>query len=285
MSNIVNETNQTIPLPVNIVTPVELLQLAVQQGADLEKLQQLMNLKHEWERNEARKSYHLAVANFKKESIEIIKNKKVSFKTSKGPTNYSHATLDHILDMAVPELAKHGLSHNWTPTQGDGGRITIKCTLTHAHGHAEHVELSGSPDDTGTKNNIQRMASTITYLERYTFLAITGLAARDHDDDGIGSGKQSGYNDGLSEGLAYGKACYKHKDVIENVKDLLADSNLEAAAEELYKLSNDELSTLRRAASKGGCFTTEEGYKMKSDEWSAARKNAVLANPGVDRSI
>jgi hypothetical protein len=37
------------------------------------------------------------------------------------------------------------------------------------------------------------MGSTISYLERYTLLALTGLAAHDQDNDGKGSGGDPEY--------------------------------------------------------------------------------------------
>jgi hypothetical protein len=47
--------------------------------------------------------------------------------------------------------------------------------------------LSGEPDASGQKNKIQQVGSTVTYLQRYTLLALTGLATHDQDDDGRGS--------------------------------------------------------------------------------------------------
>ena len=55
-------------------------------------------------------------------------------------------------------------------------------------GHSEAVSIAGPLDDSGQKNGIQQIGSTITYLERYTLMAIMGLAAHDQDDDGIASG-------------------------------------------------------------------------------------------------
>ena len=72
----------------NVTTPVQLLNMAVQQGADIDKLEKLMELQTRWEQNEARKAYHQAIAEFKTESIKIIKNKQVAF----GNTKYKHAT-------------------------------------------------------------------------------------------------------------------------------------------------------------------------------------------------
>jgi hypothetical protein len=49
--------------------------------------------------------------------------------------------------------------------------------------------MKAPPDDSGKKNPIQQIASTVSYLERYTLFAITGLAPQE-DDDGAGANKQ-----------------------------------------------------------------------------------------------
>lgn len=247
----------------NTVTPVDLLNIAVQKGAELDKLEKLMELQRQWEANEARKAYHQAVAEFKTESIKILKNKTVSF--GQGKTSYKHATLDHILDLTVPVLAKYGLSHSWNPSTANG-EITVSCVLTHSMGHSQSVSLSASPDTSGSKNSIQQVGSTVSYLERYTFLAITGLAAKDQDDDAQGAGEREGF----AEGLAYGMACYKLKETIEAIKGFLADNDIHAAAEAALNLTAEEMQSIWRAPTKGGIFTTEERRTMKSDEWGEA---------------
>ena len=44
--------------------------------------------------------------------------------------------------------------------------------------------MSASADTSGSKNSIQAIGSTVSYLERYTLYAILGLASADQDDDG-----------------------------------------------------------------------------------------------------
>ena len=44
--------------------------------------------------------------------------------------------------------------------------------------------MTASPDDSGGKNAIQSIGSTVSYLQRYTILALAGLATREMDDDG-----------------------------------------------------------------------------------------------------
>jgi len=165
------------------VTPMEMLQIAVQQGADLDRLQKLMDLQERWETNQARKAFVAAMAEFKANPPEIIKRKHVRFQTQKGVTEYDHATLADVCTAAIQGLARVGISHRWDVKQ-DGNRIQVTCILTHQQGHSESVSMSSGVDDSGGKNAIQAIGSASSYLQRYTLLAATGLAAADMDDDG-----------------------------------------------------------------------------------------------------
>lgn len=190
-----NEMNQVskmdtpaAQLPVT-VTPMQMLQIAVEKGADLDQLQKLMDLQERWEATEARKAFVAAKAAFKANAPKLTKNKKVSFvsdKTSKT-TEYDHATLDHIAETVGPVLSEHGLTYSWQTQQVEGGVIRVTCVLTHILGHSESVCLGGSPDQSGGKNNIQAVGSTVTYLQRYTLLSALGMATSESDDDGIKS--------------------------------------------------------------------------------------------------
>jgi ERF superfamily protein len=168
------------------VTPMGMLQMAVQQGADIEKLQKLMDLQERWEKNEARKAFAAAMVAFKGEPLEIMKNKRVSFETSKGRTEYDHATLHNVCVNIIEALRKHGIAHTWKTSTADG-KVNVTCVLRHSMGHEETVTLDAKADDSGGKNGIQAIGSTITYLQRYSLLAATGLAVKGQDDDGNGS--------------------------------------------------------------------------------------------------
>lgn len=163
------------------VTPMTMLQLAVQQGADLDRLQKLMDLQERWEKNEARKAFHAAFAAFKSSAVSIIKNKPVNDGPLKGK---SYADLFAVVDAITPALSANSLTASWRLTKDEKDWLEVTCTLTHTLGHSESVSMGGSPDTGGAKNAIQARASTISYLERYTLLAATGLAARDMDKDG-----------------------------------------------------------------------------------------------------
>ncbi|MFD0738284.1 ERF family protein [Lysobacter koreensis] len=161
-----------------------MIESVLSRGGDLVQVDKLLDLQIKWEANEARKAYVAAMAAFKAEPMEILKRKLVSFETNGGGvTSYMHAELSDVTDVVVPTMGKHGLSHRWDVTQA-GAAITVVCTITHALGHSESVSMTAAPDASGKKNAIQQVASTITYLERYTLLAATGMATKGMDDDG-----------------------------------------------------------------------------------------------------
>lgn len=191
MTNEVATRNEAQPAATqhsNAVTPMEMLDRAIERGMDAETLQKLMDLKERHEADEARKAYVAAMAAFKAEPLRLVKDKHVHFQSPKGVTDYRHASLAAVVDAVVGAMGKHGLSHRWETNQQDG-LITVTCVVTHELGHSERTTLGATADDTGNKNSIQQVGSTITYLQRYTLMAATGLAAHDMDDDGRSAGQ------------------------------------------------------------------------------------------------
>jgi len=168
-------------------SPAELIRQVIQGKGNLEDLRGLLALQKDWEANEARKAYHIAMAAFKANPPKISKDKQVSFSTNRGQTSYKHATLANVTEKISTELSKHGLSAAWTTKQN--GNVIVTCRITHIQGHSEETTLSAPADDSGSKNKIQQIGSTITYLQRYTILSLTGLATFDMDDDGKTSEK------------------------------------------------------------------------------------------------
>ena len=171
-------------VPVN--SPAEMIKMAVTGKADLDKLEKLLTIQERWDVNEAKKAYHVAMAQFKANPPKIDKDRTVSFATSVGKTSYNHASLANVTEKINEALSKCGLSASWKTQQN--GAILVTCKITHIKGHSEETTLSALADTSGSKNAIQAIGSTITYLERYTLLALTGLATYDQDDDSKGSG-------------------------------------------------------------------------------------------------
>lgn len=190
------------PAPSNVralatnATPADLLRIALESGADLDRLERLMALQERWEANEARKAFTVAMSDFKAEPLEIFKRKQVGYKTKEGDfVGYMHAELSDVTAVVGPAMGRHGLSYRWDIKQ-DAGRINVTCIVTHKAGHSESVTMDAAPDSSGKKNAIQQTASSVTYLQRYTLLAATGMSTKGMDDDGQG-GKDENETDML----------------------------------------------------------------------------------------
>jgi hypothetical protein len=168
------------------ITPSSMLAIAVQRGASVEQMAQLMDLQERHERNEARKAFVVALNKFKADPPEVLKNKQVSFGGA-GKTAYKHAGLDNASEIIGAALAAHDISHRWNVEQTDA-KIKVTCILTHAMGHSESVAMEATPDNSGSKNSIQAIGSTVSYLQRYTLFAASGIAPKNIDDDGRGGG-------------------------------------------------------------------------------------------------
>lgn len=168
--------------PVQSLTPMDMLAMAVQQNASIERLSQLMDLQQRWEASEARKAFIAAMAGFKSEHIRVRKDKDNHQYKSK------YVSLGNLVDTVTPFLSKHNLSVSWDIDQTNGIKVT--CIITHSAGHSEKVAMTCPPDKSGAKNPIQEIKSAITYAKACTFESICGLASTDAnvDDDGNGAG-------------------------------------------------------------------------------------------------
>lgn len=167
------------PRAVAAVTPMDMLARAVDSGAGLEMVEKLMGLQERWEANQARKAFDEAISAAKAKIPPIERN-------AKGHNEKRYANFAAIAKVVDPILSEYGLSYRFRTTQGE--RISVTCVLSHKSGHSEETTLSGPADTSGSKNAIQAIGSTLTYLQRYSLVQMLGLAA-DTDDDGKAAGK------------------------------------------------------------------------------------------------
>jgi hypothetical protein len=176
-----NKEIQTTQDPAVLSMP-QVIQFALQNNAGVEQLEKMMQLQERYEANEAKKAYHVAMAAFKANPPKIDKDSNVKY----GQTEYNHATLGNVTEKINKALSEHGLSAAWQTSQKDK-MIAVTCKITHILGHSESTRLEAGADTSGAKNSIQAIGSTVTYLQRYTILSLTGLATEEMDDDGNGS--------------------------------------------------------------------------------------------------
>jgi hypothetical protein len=193
--NMENNMNAVVNLiereePTRALTPMDMVQHAVQTGAGLDVVSKLMDLHERWEANQARKDFDAAIASAKAEIKPVARNKK-------GHNDKRYADFSAYAREVDPVLARHGLSYRFRTEQDE--RIKVTCILSHKNGHSETNTLAGPPDSSGSKNAIQAIGSTLTYLQRYTLTQALGLAASDDDDGQVGGTGEPITNEHLME--------------------------------------------------------------------------------------
>lgn len=137
------------------------------------------------ETDQRRRAFYAALAAAKGEFEPILKTHLVDYphKQGEGRTSYKHEELADISAAVDPVLSKHGLSYRHRTVQ-QGDKLTVTCILSHADGYSEENSLEGLKDASGMKNPNQAIASTVTYLQRYTLKQALGIGAGRDDDAG-----------------------------------------------------------------------------------------------------
>lgn len=209
--------NLSVVGPVDQIAPavpqtVEIIRAAVATG-DVEMYREAVQLAKELDAIAARKAFDNAIASAKAEIPTIRRNREVDFTSTKGRTHYRFEDLAEIARTVDPILSRFGLSYRFRVHSPINEPVSVTCIVSHRDGHFEETTLhAGRDDDNSNKNSIQRIGSTITYLQRYTLKAALGLAAA-HDDDGQSAGDDSG--------------CIT-SDQVKAIESLMADTNTTA---------------------------------------------------------
>jgi hypothetical protein len=169
---------------------MSIVMAAIQRGFEPAFIEKMMDLSERNEKNEARRQFFQAVADFKKEPPEVLKDKENS-QFSKGDKKAMYVSLGRLISTVSPALGQHGLSASWEIAQAEK-IVKVTCKLSHRLGHSESVTMEAPPDASGgnAKNPIQQIKSTVTYLRAATFESVTGIAATEEansDDDANGA--------------------------------------------------------------------------------------------------
>src|SRR5687767_249312 len=90
-SRAVSTKVERMPLPTT-AEPMNMIMLAIDRGADIAVIKQLVELQERVDANNARKAFNLAIAAAKADLPVIVKNRRVKYdaKRSDGKVDYAH---------------------------------------------------------------------------------------------------------------------------------------------------------------------------------------------------
>jgi len=169
--------------------------VALDPGADAEKLERMMAMYEALKAKEAELAYNAAKGRILKKlaGIKIIKNRSVlnEIDNAKPQTGiheaFKYAPLEEIDKHLRPLLAEENMDLSYSDEPAEGRGIRIRGRLKHLPGgYHEDFFMSAPPDTTGGKSNVQAVGSTNSYLRRYVVCNIFNIVVVGDDDDGNG---------------------------------------------------------------------------------------------------
>ena len=167
-------------------SPAAMIQAAVQSGADLGKLEQLLTLQERWEANEAKKAYNSSMVEVHQKITAVVKTK------INPQTRSKYAELDQVIMQTKEVYAPSGFSVSFY--EGDNapeGNVRVCADVIHKLGHSCSYHHDVPLDGVGIKGNanmtaIHGKASSISYGRRYLLCMIFNIPTID-DNDGNNS--------------------------------------------------------------------------------------------------
>ena len=172
--------------------PGSLIQQAIEHNSGVETLERLLDMATKVRDREARDAWHEAMARFQAEAPTLPKSRTAHVRMKQGGSySYNYASLDAIIPVLRPVLARHGLSVTYKTTFAQGC-VTAICRVAHERGHVEETEFLAPVDTEARMSAPQQMGAASTYARRYALLAALGLAPEDDPDAaGVQSSAQS----------------------------------------------------------------------------------------------
>jgi hypothetical protein len=163
--------------------PMDIL-IADIKDIDPEKARALMDMQFEWERNQAKKQYAVAMQACQEEMPTVIQNQDNSHTRSR------YADLQAVQKTAKPVYSRHGFSLSFGEADCSlpNHKRTI-CDVLHDGGHEKRYYVDLPVDGTGSQggkssmNAVQGCISTTTYGQRRLLCMIFNITIAGEDDD------------------------------------------------------------------------------------------------------
>lgn len=152
---------------------------ALNPEVDAAKMDQLFALQEKVLSRNARTAFFRALAEMHKALPAVAEN-------GTGHNQTKYAKWEDIQAAISPVLGEHGFALSFR-TKVEDKAIRITAILAHIDGHTEENELLLPSDNSGSKNAVQAVGSSITYGMRYTACALLNIRTGTVDDDGHGA--------------------------------------------------------------------------------------------------
>lgn len=177
------------------INALTLIDKAIEKDIDVDKFAKLVDIVKMLENEKSKRDFYEALSNFQGEVPPIKKLSRADM--GYGKPKYNYAEFGEIVTTIQEPLKRHGLSYHFeignepVVIKGEKGEdiivefVAVTCTVAHKSGYEKTTTMSVQKDAGAGKSNVQAVGSTITYLKRYTLLALLGIGTADPDDDAV----------------------------------------------------------------------------------------------------
>jgi hypothetical protein len=148
---------------------------AMNPDVDIDKMERLLQMQERIYSRNAEMEFNAAMSAMQDEMPSIAERGRSH--------NGNYATFEDINDVAKPIMKRHGFSVSFRVKNIQGG-IEVTGVLMHKAGHREETTMTLPFDDSGKKNSVQQIGSSVTYGKRYVMSAMLNITTRGMDDDG-----------------------------------------------------------------------------------------------------
>ena len=149
--------------------------LANNPNINVEVISRMLDMQERIMAKNAEMSFNNAMADMQEELPMIDKTAKAH--------NSKYAKLESIHAQISPVLKKFGFSLSFDSVFEEKV-VIVTGTLSHREGHSKSSNIRLPIDNSGSKNDVQGMGSTISYARRYLLGMLLNIVTKDEDDDG-----------------------------------------------------------------------------------------------------
>ena len=226
----------------------DILMRAIELNVDLDAFEKLVNLVEKVQIDKAKREFYEAFAKFQSQVPPILKSSEVNM--GAGRPRYNYASLYDIISKIQKPLGDNHLSYRWD-VKNDDVMIEVTCILSHSGGYELQTSIQAGKDATPGKSNVQAIASTITYLKRYTLVSLLGIGTADPDDDAVSTIVED------------------KKNVIENKDNIIANIK-----RELYNCKDED--GIKKIWSKYQKYSSDKEILQVFTDWRKTQTNEKI---------
>lgn len=153
---------------------------ATDPNVDVEKMERLLSMYERISARSAKVAFHTALAEMQPKLPVITERGEIKHGTK---LISKYALWEDINEAIRPILYQHGFALSFRVAR-DNQQVTVSAILSHREGHVEETTIALDADNSGSKNAVQAVGSSISYGQRYAASALLNITTQGRDDDG-----------------------------------------------------------------------------------------------------